>query len=339
MTRSPVFALFVALALPCWAVSHAQDEGSVPTQVLVEVETNSPSPIRSSALALTVNYHTVPIDGWTQVEPTRAQVALLIDDGLRSEVGRELDNLRSFVLTLPPGIEVLIGSMQHGTVVVEQPFTADHALAASALRLPDSIAGISASPYICLSDFVKHWPEAGAPNASNSAPVAPHKARFVLMLSDGVDPYNGSTSVMNQGSPYVDTAISDAQRAGVAVYAIYFADAGIYGGSANISGQDYLTHLTLATGGVDYWEGMGNPVSSAPFLRKFQSALAETYIATFNAPTGKDYAHNLVEVKFNVIKPPKPPKSKNKVKLPKVKGLSIKTTLAAPEKVHPGNVE
>ena len=207
--------------------------------------------------------------------------------------------------------------------------TADHALAASALHLPDSIAGISASPYLCLSEFVKHWPADSG---------APHKARFVLLLSDGVDPYNGSTSVMNQGSPYVDTAIADAQRAGVAVYSIYFADAGIYGGSANISGQDYLNHLTQATGGTDYWEGMGNPVSTAPFLSKFQSTLAETYIATFNAPASKDYAHNLVGVKFNVIKPPKPPKVKGQ-KAPKLTGPSIKTTLGAPENVRPGNVE
>jgi hypothetical protein len=339
MTRPPVFALLIALAFACGTVARAQVEGSVPTQALVEVDTNSPTPITSSALALTVNDHAVPIDGWRQVEPASAQVALLIDDGLRSGIGRELDSLRTFVRTLPPGVEVLIGSMQHGTVVVAQPFTDDHALAASALRLPDSIAGISASPYLCLSDFVKHWPGADTSNASSSAPVAPHKARFVLMLSDGVDPYNGSTSVMNQSSPYVDAAIADAQRAGVAVYSIYYTAAGIYGGSANMSGQDYLTHLTQATGGVNYWEGMGNPVSAAPFLSKFQSALAETYIATFNAPASKDYAHNLVEVKFNVVKPPKPAKVKGQQKAPKVKGSSIKTTLAAPEKVQPGNVE
>ena len=108
------------------------------------------------------------------------------------------------------------------------------------------------------------------------------------MLTNGVDPYNGSTSVMNQGSPYVDNAIADAQRAGVAVYAIYFGDAGISGGSADISGQDYLSQITQATGGVNLWEGVGNPVSTAPFLSKFQSALAETYIATFNAPLGNN---------------------------------------------------
>jgi hypothetical protein len=328
MTRPLVFALLLTLALPAGLAARAQIEGTVPTQALVNVDTNSPTPIASSALALTVNDHAVPLDGWTQVQPANAQVALLLDDGLRTSVGRELETLRDFVRTLPPGVEILIGFMQHGGVVMEQPFTTDHALAATTLRLPEGIPGVSASPYMCLSDFVKHWP----------GPASQHKARFVLMLTNGVDPYNGSTSVMNQDSPYVNAAIVDSQRAGVAVYAIYFADAGIVGSSANFSGQDYLNHLTQATGGIDYWEGMGNPVSTTPFLSKFQSAIAETYIATFNAPiSGKDPTRDLVYVKFDVIKPPKPPKSK--IKTPKPKIPAIKITLNAPAEVHPGNME
>ena len=147
--------------------------------------------------------------------------------------------------------------------------------------------------------------------------TALHKARFVLMITDGVDPYNGSTSVMNQDSPYVAAAATDSQRAGVAVYAIYFADAGIRGGQADFSGQSYLSQLTSATGGVNYWEGIGSPVSTAPFLAMFQHALGETYIATFTAPTGKDPQRDLVRVKFS----------------------AAKTKLHAPEDVLPGNLE
>jgi len=334
MTRPLAFALLTALTLPFGLAACAQvaaqalPEGPIPTQALVHVETNSPAPIPSSALVVTVNDRTVALDGWTQVEPASAQVALLIDDGLRMSVGRELGNLRDFVRTLPSGVEVLIGYMQHGTVIVAQPFTTDHTLAASTLRLPQGIAGVSASPYMCLSDFVTHWP-------TESTSGARSKARFVLLLSNGVDPYNGSTSVMNQGSPYVDNAIADVQRAGVSVYSIYFADAGIYGSSANFSGQDYLNHLTQATGGNNYWQGQGNPVSTAPFLSKFQSALAETYIANFLAPVGR--GHDLADVKFSVIKPAKLPKSK--VKAPKPEAPVVKINLQAPEKVHPGNAE
>jgi hypothetical protein len=136
-------------------------------------------------------------------------------------------------------------------------------------------------------------------------------------MTNGVDPYNGSTSIMNQGSPYVDAAVLDAQRAGVAVYAIYFGDAGMRGNMANNSGQDYLAQLTQGTGGVNLWEGMGNPVSMAPFLTRFQQAIAETYIATFNAPVGKDPQKDVVHVKFS----------------------ASKTKLHAPEEVRPGNQE
>jgi hypothetical protein len=146
---------------------------------------------------------------------------------------------------------------------------------------------------------------------------APRKARFVLMLSNGVDPYNGSTSIMNQDSPYVNAAITDAQRAGVTVYAIYFGDAGIRGGSADNSGQSYLAQLTQGTGGISLWEGVGNPVSMAPFLGMFQHDIAETYIATFPVPAGKDPQKNLVHVKFS----------------------APKTKLHAPDEVRPGNVE
>ena len=318
MTRPLTSALLLALALTFGFAAHAQREGLVPTQALVSVDAKSTPPASASALTVAVNDRKQPLTAWDPVTPANAQVALLIDDGLRESVGRELDNLHSFVRTLAPGVEVLVGYMQYGHVVAAQSFTTDHALAASTIHLPDGLAGMSASPYICISDFVRNWPGSGA-SSSSSSPLSSsrHKARFILMLTDGVDPYNGGTSVMNQGSPYVDNAVADAQRAGVAVYAIYFGDAGISDNSADSSGQNYLNQITQATGGVNLWQGMGNPVSTAPYLRSFQSALAETYIATFNAPLGNNPVRDLVRVKFT----------------------AAKTKLHAPEQVRPGNVE
>jgi hypothetical protein len=153
--------------------------------------------------------------------------------------------------------------------------------------------GLSASPYLCLSDFVKKWPGTEAdPDAIGAS--APRKARFVLMITDGVDPYNGSTNVTNQNSPYVSAAVTDAQRSGIPVYSIYFSDAGIRGGQASFSGQSYLSQIAEGTGGRAYYTGTGNPVSMAPFLEQFKKAVAETYVATFDAPGNKD----LVRVKL-----------------------------------------
>jgi hypothetical protein len=327
----------VAFAFAAGVAAHGQKEGSVPTQALVAVDTDSTAPITAEALTVTVNDHQQPLSAWQQVEPANAQVALLLDGGLRASFGREMVNLRAFVSSLAPGVEVLIGYMQYGHVVVAQPFTTDHALAASTVHMPEGNPGMSASPYVCLTDFLKYWSGSGAVSSATS-PVAAahHKTRYVLMITDGVDPYNGNAGVMNQGSPYVDGAIAEAQRAGIPIYAIYFGDAGIVGGIADNSGQTYLSQITQATGGVNYFEGLGNPVSTTPYLQLFQSALAESYIATFNAPAaGNGSSRDLVDVKFDIVKPKKAPKSKSKIKGPKVP--AVKTILHAPQRVRPGN--
>jgi hypothetical protein len=272
-------------------LAHAQ-EGPLPTQVLITVDSKDAPKLAATDLTVNVDGKKLPLTGLYPVVPARSQIALLIDDGLRMAVGREISTLQSFVANLPVGTEVLVGYMENGTVRSSGGFTTDHAAAAAQIRLPMGVVADSASPYFCLSDFVKKWPTNGSRGG-----MAPHKARFVIMLTDGVDPYNGSTSILNQTSPYVESAQHDAQRAGVDVSSIYFGDAGIRGPRSDFSGQSYLSQVAEATGGQAYFEGTGNPVSTAPFLKQFQASLAETYIATFTAE-GK----NLVglKVKSNV---------------------------------------
>jgi hypothetical protein len=179
--------------------------------------------------------------------------------------------------------------MQNGRVVAQQPFTTDHDAAAGNLRIPLASAGVSASPYFCLSDFVKNWPGG---EGSQGALIKP-KARFVMMLTNGVDPYNGSVSPLNQNSIYVQNAVRDAQRAGVSVSSIYYGDAGIRGGAASFSGQSYLAQVSEGTGGTAYFQGTSSPVSLTPFLDKFRKAIAESFIATFPASSRKDELINL----------------------------------------------
>ena len=164
-----------------------------------------------------------------------------------------------------------------------------------------------------LSDFVKNWPSAAEGNAAPQQQPT-HKARIVLMITNGVDPYNGSTSITNQDSPYVQSAILDAQRAGVPVYSIYFTDAGFRGGRGSFSGQSYLQQVADGTGGISYYLGTGNPVSLAPFLNQFKGALAETYVATFPVDANK----KIVSLKLATTAP--------------------KTKLRGPDQVHPGTI-
>ena len=224
------------LILPFAAQAQRDSEaGTLPTQALVRSDSKDPMVINPGMLTLEVENHAATLTSLQPVRPGDAQVALLIDDGLSRSAGIQLNDLRGFVRSLPPATEVLVGYMSNGRVLVVSPFTTDHQAAAESIRLPFGTPGQSASPYFCLSDFVKKWP--GSPDAEEGQPRG-HKARFVMMITNGVDPYNGSTSLFNQDSPYVQAAIDDAQRAGAAVSSIYYRDSGFGNGSAAVSGAE-----------------------------------------------------------------------------------------------------
>ena len=263
------------------------------TYTAVVVDSKQTTVLTPATVTLDLNGKATPIQGLNLLTPPDTQVALLIDDGLRTSIGRQFTDIQHFLTSLKPGVQVMIGYMQNGRVVPVQPFTTDHAAAAQKLRLPFGSPGLSASPYICLSDFSKSWPressEYGRPVASQT-----HTTRVVLMLTNGVDPYNGSVSPLNQNSPYVDNATRDAQRAGIAVYSIYSADAGIRGGAAAFSGQSYLNEIAEGTGGLALNQLRGPLPSLAPFFDQFLSALDHTYVAGFSAPEKKD----LVSMRF-----------------------------------------
>lgn len=279
-------------------------EGPIPTTAMIAVTSKSNAPLDPTMLKLEVNGHESPITAVTPVQPGAAEVAILIDDGLRGSFDLQLNDVKTFITSLPQGSRVLIGYMQNGTVRSTGGFSADHAAVASTLRVPLSAAGESASPYFCLSDFVKHWPsQARAP-------------RFVLMITNGVDPYNGSTSLMNQDSPYVEAAQNDAQRAGVAVYSIYYNDAGMRRG--RFSGQDYLQQVGQATGG-ELLSGGITPVSFAPFLKEFDNRIRESYLVSFMASAKREKGDTLVQIKLKT--------TQDGVKL------------HVPDAVHPGVVE
>jgi hypothetical protein len=316
MTKRILSLTLFVLALP-GLTALAQQEGPTPTQALVAFDSKSPVSPTAKDITLKVDNRNTALLNLAPIPPNGAQVALLIDDGLRTSIGGELNNLKAFITSLPQGTEVFVGFMQNGRVVSanDMPgFTTNRAAAAQSLRLPMGLPGASASPYFCLSDFVKNWPS-NAENQSGPRSQQPtHKARIVLMITNGVDPYNGSTSILNQDSPYVASAVTDAQRAGVPVYSIYYGDAGFRRGRGSFSGQSYLLQVAQGTGGTAYYQGTGNPVSLIPFLKQFQNALAETYVATFPVDANK----KMVSLKVST-------------KLPKTK-------VNAPQEVRPGTI-
>ena len=317
MTKRILTLTLFALALP-GMTAFSQQEGSAPTQALIAFGSNGPVSPTPKDLTIKVDGRSTNLLNFARVPPNGAQVALLIDDGLRTTIGGELNNLRSFITSLPQGTEVFVGFMQNGRVVPanDMPgFTTNRAAAAQSLRLPMGLRGASASPYFCLSDFVKNWPSEAENQSGPQSQQPTHKAHIVLMITNGVDPYNGSTSITNQDSPYVASAVTDAQRAGVAVYSIYYGDAGFRGGRGSFSGQSYLQQVAQGTGGQAYYQGIGSPVSLVPFLKQFQNALAETYVATFPVEAGNK---KMVTLKVSTNLP--------------------KTKVTAPQEIRPGTI-
>ena len=289
-TRILCFSAALALFAGPVLAQELPQEGPVPTTALINVESKNPVQLDPRALNLQVNGHDTPINSLSSAGSGNFEVAILIDDGLRSSFGQQIREISEFIKSLPPNGKVLVGYMQNGTVRSSGHFTADHQEIANDLRITTSIPGSSASPYFCLSDFVKKWP--------SQEPAA----RFVLMLTNGVDPYNGRPSITNVDSPYVDAAMADSQRAGVAVYSIYFPDAGFRGDRGSFSGQTFLQQIGDATGGTLFNNGTIPPVSIAPFLNQFGRAINASYELGFMANTGSK-RDTLVRIKVKSNQP------------------------------------
>jgi hypothetical protein len=292
LKKTPIAIGTLGLAISFAAAAGAQEfpqEGPVPTTALISINSKHDVQLDPSMLKLQVNRHDSPITSVTPLVPQRAQVAILIDDGLRGNFALQLTEVKNFLNELPPGTKALIGYMQNGTVR-SAGFSANHEELASQLRIPLSIGGAASSPYFSLSEFVKQWP-------SNKVGPRP--------------------SVMNQDSPYVQTAQEDAQRAGVAVYSIYYPDAGMRGGS--FSGQSYLAQIGEATGGQSFYMGSIPPVSFKPYLEQFRKAILDSYAVTFKASATREKRDTLTPIKLTTTQ----------------QGVKI----IAPQSVHPGVVE
>ncbi len=256
--------------------ASAQDEGPATVRLVVRAEAKdsaaAPS-LRASDLTVELNGKKVDV---TRVQPLSRQngapveVALLIDDGLRSNFGTQIRDIEQFVQTTAgPQVALGVGYMRNGRAEFPAGFSTEPEQEIKAIRLPISAGGVSGSPYFCLQDLVKHWP-------TNT-----NAARVVLMITNGIDYYNGSVSPLNQDSPYVQSAMEDAQRAGVPVYSIYYGRREVNATLPSFSGQSYLSQVAEGTGGELFNSGQINPPSLTPYFTQFNRDLRESYVVSF----------------------------------------------------------
>jgi|SRR5579862_2170849 len=220
-------------------------------------------------------------------EHAALEFLVLLDDSSNMSVGSQLDDIRKFIEGLPPSAKVGVAYMQNGRALIVQNLTDDHAAAAKALRLPQGIRGVNASPYFSVSDLAKKWPANGARHE-------------MLVASDGIDPYYFTPDFQD---PYLDAAIDDAQKAGIIVSAIYTPGIGHFGHSYWMAywGQLYLAKLAEKTGGEAYYIGFnGPPVAFAPYLEDVARRLGNQYLLTFLAKPQKKAGLQPVKLKTEV---------------------------------------
>lgn len=253
---------------------YNQGQGNAVVTVLPSQTGAAVPPISQSQVAVKVDGKSADISNWKRLEDSNApiQLVVLIDDSDRGTLGNQLGDIAQFIHSLPPAAEAGVAYMENGRAVLAGPLTRDHAAAARELRIPRGPAGISGSPYFCLSDLAHHWP---SQNAS--------ARRVVVMITDGVDNYEIR---YDPDDPYVQAAIHDAVRSRISVYSIYWRDRGRFAGSwyAANDGQNLLAQLTAATGGNSYWLGMGNPVSLQPYFQDLDRRLKNQYSLSVTVP-------------------------------------------------------
>ena len=121
-----MFGIAIALST---AVMQSQVEGPQPTRVLVraDVKHDAPVQLKASDVTLEVGGKSVELTGFSPLlQPTglsgrgrgqEVEVAVLIDDGLRSNFGVQLGDLEKFVVsTVGPTTAVGVGYMRNGGV-------------------------------------------------------------------------------------------------------------------------------------------------------------------------------------------------------------------------------
>lgn len=255
------------------AQNENQGQGRAIVTALPRNDKQPTADVSQQAIRIEVNGRKTPVSNWQPLRGSASDIELviLIDSGARTSLGQEMGELQKFVTFLPPNVKAAFAYMQNGRAALAGPLTGEHAHAIQGLHLPLGQAGMSASPYFCLSDLAKHWP-------SNDA----NARREVLMITDGVDQYERR---YDPEDPYVQAAINDSVRAHLVVYSIYWASNGRADRSqyANNAGQNLLLQVDEATGGKSYWQGMGNPVSFQPYFEDLNRRFNNQYELQFTA--------------------------------------------------------
>lgn len=297
MIVMPLIALFILGAIPCTVLSQENSSAgtvevhAVITDQALRDDSDTPS-LQQGDIKVRQNQSSVNV---TQLIPARGendalQLFILIDDTVDSRVGNNLNDVREFINAQAASALIGVGYMSNATVNIVQNFTADHAAAAKAVRLPLGRFSTMDSPYLSLISLVKGWTQQKV-------------RREVLIVSDGIDRLRGQQPTRSQlgpsfgpvyhsmptMSPDVNSASEISQRYNVIVYSIYAPGVGRAARSSwdQQIGLSGMSKVSEETGGDVFSLGTSSLVSFKPYLDRLQKYLANQYYVVFQANTGK----------------------------------------------------
>ncbi len=222
----------------------------------------------------------IPLQG----DQSSLELFVLIDDASNTNLASQFEDMGHFMNAQPPATAIAVGYMQNGAVRSVQNFTRDHSEAGKALRFPLGSGVGGSSPYLSITDAINRWPESPGRHE-------------ILVISDGIDPLQPGTV-----DSYLDQAVSQAQRTGTQVSAIYASGSGHFGHSLwrITQGQNNLSRLADETGGEAYFQGFETPIAFAPFLDQFADRLNHQYKLTFLANADKKPTRQHVRLETEV---------------------------------------
>jgi hypothetical protein len=312
-----LFYTFCALAVGA-RVLHSQEKAAPSTVQVHMVITdqafsdNSEVPVlRPDNVQVKQRKNLLKVDQLIPAQGDNAalQLFILIDDTCDPVIGTNLNDIRDFISAQPASTLVGVAYMSNATIQITQNFTADHALAAKALRLPRGRLSAMDSPYLSLISLVNGWPRQNV-------------RREVLMVTDGIDRLQGERSSSSQIpartpagsvqargintmptiSPDADSASRNSQRYNVIVHSIYATGAGRLGRNAWEAqlGQSGVAKISAETGGEYFALGTQNAVSFKPYLERLQKIVDNQYYLVFRAVPGKKDGLQRVSVSTEV---------------------------------------
>jgi hypothetical protein len=266
--------LSAAMAITASAAAAAAEPGLVTTTVTaVGKKDAAPPPVNKPDVELYQGKERLQVADWRKGDTLL--LAIVIDDSLGANIASQWNDLKAFIQEQPANTNVGVFYGRNGTVAVAQDFTADHALAAKALRIPVGGFGAFSSPYLELQDMIKRWPDND-----------PTVRKSILLISSGVDYFRGN---FGPTSPDLDTTIERAQKANVNIWTIYAPDSGHAGRGffRSFNAQSSLSQLSDETGAESYYLGFGQPVTLKPYFDEIFTHLSNQYLLTFAGSGGK----------------------------------------------------